>query len=396
MRVAFLVHDLSPSGGVSVIRAHARRLREGGHEVDLLTRPEWQEADEPYDCAVATWWETAAGLFELPTRRRVAFLQSFEDRFYGPDRPLEREGAAAVLDLPVHYIVVAEWMRDALAELRPEARCLVAVNGIDKSVFTPRTREHSGPLRILLEGQPNLWFKGMDDAVAAAAAMTEPREVTLAALDPGDAGGVAVDRVVGGLDSRAMADLYANSDVLLKLSRVEGFSLPPLEGFHTGLPCVVTPCGAHADWVEHGRNGLVVGFDDIPGTTRWLDALATDRSLLGRLSEGALATGASWPSADEASNQFAAALEELAAGPADQPDPTAERVLRRMRTARLVAIHGSVGGDAALRETRAELARAQSLVHETSVKEQQARQALARARNPLSRLGRRLAARARR
>ena len=40
-----------------------------------------------------------------------------------------------------------------------------------------------------------------------------------------------------------MAALYAEHDVLLKLSRFEGLGLPVLEAFHVGRPCVVTPVG---------------------------------------------------------------------------------------------------------------------------------------------------------
>lgn len=375
MRVAFLVYDLSPSGGVATILSHARQLTERGHEVDLL-----QPGDEPaaeYDWAVATWWETAARLWHVRARRRLVFLQSFEERFYGPGEQLERQGAAAVLDLPVDYVVVAGWMRDALAELRPDAGCVVVHNGIDKGVFAARERrDHAGPLRILVEGQPTLWFKAVPDSLAAAAAMTEPRHVTVASLEPGEVPGA--DRVVGGLDPAGMAGLYAESDVLLKLSRVEGLPLPPLEGFHMGLPCVVTPYGGHADCVDHGHNGLVVGFDDIPGTARWLDALARDRALLGKLSGGALATAAGWPSAEQAGQAFATALEELDERPAPDPALAPGRLLRRMRFTQ--AFGGVERGELQdrLEETRRELAHAQTLVHELSVKAASRRPGLVR------------------
>ena len=194
MRVAFLVHDLSPSGGLATIRSHARRLVELGHEAELLGPGEDGRAQGEYDWAVATWWETAARLWDVPARRRLVFLQSFEERFYGPDEPLERQGAAAVLDLPVDFVVVAGWMRDALAELRPDAGCVLVHNGIDKQAFQPRERAgRTGPLRVLVEGQPTLWFKGTADSLAATAAMTEPNHVTVAALDPGDTTGLRVD-----------------------------------------------------------------------------------------------------------------------------------------------------------------------------------------------------------
>ena len=52
-----------------------------------------------------------------------------------------------------------------------------------------------------------------------------------------------------------MAGEYARSDVVLKLSRVEGMFGPPLEGFHRGATCVVTPVTGHDEYVEHGWNG---------------------------------------------------------------------------------------------------------------------------------------------
>ena len=111
--------------------------------------------------------------------------------------------------------------------------------------------------------------------MAAVRAMREPVRTTLVALDAEAAGEVDVDRVVGGLDAAGMAALYRESDVLVKLSRVEGLGLAPVEGFHCGLPCVVTPFTGHEEYARHGENAIVTGFDDLPGTAGWLDLLAT-------------------------------------------------------------------------------------------------------------------------
>jgi glycosyltransferase involved in cell wall biosynthesis len=172
---------------------------------------------------------------------------------------------------------------------------------------------------VLVEGQPTLWFKGVAEALESVRAMTEPAHVTLACLDPEDAGEIDVDRVVGGLDPPAMAALYAETDVVLKLSRVEGLGLAPLEAFHVGVPCVVTPYTGHEAYLRHGDNGLVTGFDDVPGTARMLDVLARDRSLLARLGAGALRTAAGWPDPDASARMLVGALRELA----EQPAPAA-------------------------------------------------------------------------
>ena len=111
---------------------------------------------------MATWWETTYSLFTVPAERYAYFVQSLEDRFYEPEMA-ERLGAAVTLDLPVAFITEARWIRDTLAELRPDAPCYLVRNGIDKSIFPaadgiePRLR---GPLRILIEGNPSVCAQG--------------------------------------------------------------------------------------------------------------------------------------------------------------------------------------------------------------------------------------------
>jgi hypothetical protein len=117
-----------------------------------------------------------------------------------------------------------------------------------------------------------------------------------------------------------MAAEYERHDVVLKLSRVEGMFAPPLEGFHRGATCVVTPVTGHDEYVEHGVNGLVAHWDDERGTARALDLLARDASLLHLLRTNALATARSWPSWHQQTQLMALALRRIAAQPS--PDPT--------------------------------------------------------------------------
>ena len=339
MRVCFLVHELGRSGGAQTIATYSRALavREGW-EVDLIVTdpraaklipdldgvPVRRADDEglgPYDVAIATWWTTAAWLWDVPATRRLVFLQSIESRFYEDVHFYERLAAEQVLALPVDYVTVADWIAKVMAELRPDARCEVVRNGIDKRAFAPRARERiDGPLRVLVEGQPSLWFKGVQDAVAAVRAMEEPAELTVLAPDPAESGGLEGVAIVGGLDQAGVADVYAAHDVLIKLSRVESLGLAPIEAFHLGVPAVVAPYTGHEEYLVHGHNGLIVGFDDLPGTARALDRLARDRDLLARLSEGALETASAWPSIEQATESFGSVIERLATTP--EPDRT--------------------------------------------------------------------------
>ena len=339
MRVCLVLPELRPSGGVAIALGHAARLQEdAGFEVDVVTLGE-DLPGERYDVAVATWWETLPALLELDARRRVAFVQSAEERFYRADESFERFGAALALTAPVHFFVVARWLETLVTELRPDAGCWFVPNGIDKSLFEPRAPSDApdGPLRILIEGQHTLWFKGVDDALDAVSRMREPHTTTLVALDPRDAPAQEGLEVVGGFREDEMREQYARHDVLLKLSRVEGLPLPLVEACHVGVPCVVTPFTGHDEVIRHGENGLVVGFDDRDGAAAALDLLARDRSLLQRLSAGAVESMSGWPSADEAAATFATALTEVAAAPEPGAAPAAAATWRRWRAAAEIA-----------------------------------------------------------
>jgi O-antigen biosynthesis protein len=347
VRVAFLIQDLQLSGGVGVIVAHAAQLSRKGFEVDLvLTRdtalPEWShhglasarvlplaEARGRYDIALATWWETAEHLHELDAARHACFVQSLEDRFY-PDGSPWRTAAGLALDRPVRFVTEARWIADTLERLYPGEKVLYVRNGIAKDVFAPvpSVPVAKGELRVLIEGSARVPFKGVAEALAATGAMAAPRYVTVVAPDGSGAEIPGADRIAGPLTQRELAALYSDSDVLLKLSRVEGMFGPPLEAFHRGATCVVTPVSGHDEYIVHGENGLVVDWDDTAGTARALDTLASDRALLHRLRSGALATARSWPSWEQQGQVMAAALLALRREPPPDPKTAARRLSR--------------------------------------------------------------------
>lgn len=348
MRVCFLLQDLALSGGVGVVVEHAHRLS-AEHRFDVTlavldgdaSRWDYARLDgvhvttlddasaQRFDVAVATWWRTAYSLFDVPADRHVYFVQSMEDRFYR-DSEVDRMQAAVTHDLPVAFVTEARWIADLLGDLRPDAPCYYVRNGVAKDVFpTPETvtPHTSGPLKILVEGHPDLWFKGVGDAIEVTRRMDEPREVTLVSPNPNASTDVGVDRVVGPLSQQEMAAAYRNAHVVLKLPRVEGMFGPPLEGFHMGATCVVSPVTGHDEYVVHGWNGIVANWDDHAGTARSLDVLARDRRLLHFLRFNALRTARAWPSWSQSSEFMAAALLAIRDAPPPSPQVGAARML---------------------------------------------------------------------
>jgi O-antigen biosynthesis protein len=349
VRVAFLTQDLQLSGGVGVVVEHASRLAaDHGFDVTLVhtgegTETAWRfrglerlhvltldrATDFEYDVAVSTWWETTSSLFDLTAARYASFVQSLEDRFYASWEP-QRVAAMMASALPVRHLTEARWIADVLDRLHGGARALYVRNGIAKDIFDAPTElppALEGPLRVVVEGSRAVGFKRVDDALEAAAAMSQDKHVTLVTAD-GSGAGAAADRVLERLSPREMAALYAESHVVLKLSRVEGMFGPPLEGFHLGATCVVTPVTGHDEYVRHRHNGLVVDWDDARGTTRALDLLARDRSLLHYLRSNALATARGWPSWEQQSAVMAAALRTILREPPPPIGAAGRRLVR--------------------------------------------------------------------
>jgi glycosyltransferase EpsD len=60
-------------------------------------------------------------------------------------------------------------------------------------------------------------------------------------------------------------NLMAISDVAVSASRREGLPVNVMEAMATGLPLVVTDCRGNRDLVRNGRNGYVVGINDVDG-----------------------------------------------------------------------------------------------------------------------------------
>lgn len=339
MRVAFLLPSIGLAGGIFIVLEHALGLaRRHGHDVTIVTTddhtvshsfPSLSElsrvtiddaAGHHFDLAVATWWHTVYSLPRVIAPQYAHFIQNLEDRFYTPSDVAARAGAAAIQALPLAFITTAGWLEAQIRLLRPDAPVYCVRSGIDKEIFRRRTAHPTtpnGPLRIAIEGPPDVWFKGVPEALAAVQRMREPRHLTVVTGDrpPTKEIRKLADRVEGRLSHPQMADVLDDVDVLLKLSRLEGMSGPPLEAFHCGATAVTTPVTGNDEYSRHGVNSMIVGYDDPIGTGRTLDLLARDRPFLAHLKEEALVTARQWPDWQQATAGLDAVITDIVERP---------------------------------------------------------------------------------
>lgn len=268
-------------------------------------------ANEPFDVAIAVTWDASVGLFDVPARRHALLVDGFAHHRMSVWQP-ERIAAALAYDLPVDFVCRGAWIAEALAELRPDARAVVAPDGVAKEVFIAEEDRGApgGPLRVLVDERHG---REEDTALGPAALERTDADLTVEKLDAADTAAQRAERM-------------RRADVLLMLSTVDGVLGSPLEAMHCGAIPLVLPAGGSSDLVGHLENGIVAEPDDVLGIARWLDTLARDADLRTRLRAGALDTAAAWPDWDAAH----AGLLEVLATLVDTDPPAAAQWPQRL------------------------------------------------------------------
>ena len=298
--IAYLIPGTGISGGIAVILEHANRLLKAGCDVMLISQdnkdsiPWWPGNEVPVipfnttsryliesiETVVATGWTTVSMLDHFAARRKLYFVQSDERRF--DDCPeFKKKVHATYLLQDIEYVTMAGWICRWLKQEFGHD-CGYIGNGIIPERFSATTplEPRRGRVRILMEGPTVIPFKGMDDA-AEALRDFDDCEVWIVSAAGGPKPGWRCDRFFEAVPHEQMAAIYASCDVLLKMSRVESFSYPPLEMMATGGGAVVRDVTGLDEYAVDGENCLIVS--DVEGARRAVRRLVDDAALRARL-----------------------------------------------------------------------------------------------------------------
>lgn len=272
MKIAYLLPNLSISGGVSVVFQHANRLQKRGYKVCLVTLCGIEPTDwfpnqnvecctlntypSDVDVLIATSWETAFYLNDMPATHKCYFVQSDETRFH-PENSLPYYFTSLSYQLNYHFLTEAKWIQKFLLENYGK-RAAYVPNGLDEQIFY-----HDKPLqpkgtriRVLLEGAIDIPYKGMKESFLAINGLDV--EVWCVSSFGEPKKGWKCDRFFEKVPMHKMRHIYSSCDILLKLSRVEGFFGPPLEMMACGGCCVVANVSGADEYIRHEYNALVI------------------------------------------------------------------------------------------------------------------------------------------
>ena len=247
--------------------------------------------------AVPTWLDCptahhryVARLLTEETRLHPDFAETLRGNVVSSatDRQLSRE-----ITVADNIIVLSSFQLRTFVEAGvPPERLHVLPLGVDTELFRPASRSRSETLTIGFVGQITQ-RKGISYLVAA-----------FDALSPQNARLLMVGRPVGssrpwmreGVEHHPavarwdLPQFYAQMDVFILPSLIEGFPMTALEAMACGVPVIVSENTFGNDVVLDGYNGYVVPIRDVDAIVERVRLLADDESLRLSMSRHARAT----------------------------------------------------------------------------------------------------------
>ena len=308
LKIAYVIPGTEVSGGIGVVCQHANRLQDRGHEVLLVSETSGRSMDwfpgqsvpiigaldlpSDVDCLVATGWQTSFRVAALPARRRFYFVQSDETRFHPAGSPWSHITRLSYM-LDFDFLTEARWIKRWLRESFQKEAELVP-NGLDEAIFFPaQPLEPKGHRpRVLIEGAIDLPYKGMAEAYEAIA--HEDVEIWIVSSLGRPPKHWRCDRYFEQVPMSQMRHIYSSCDLLLKLSRVEGFFGPPMEMMACGGSVVVGRVTGLDEYIQDGVNALVVDPESPEEATTAVRRLIEDPELRASLVRAGLQTAGAW------------------------------------------------------------------------------------------------------
>ncbi|NOU87931.1 glycosyltransferase [Paenibacillus sp. LMG 31460] len=307
-KIAYLLAGTGISGGLSVICKHANSLLDRGYDVSFITEDnsntiEWYPSQlvniipidnipNNFDIIIATYWTTAYTLENIPSKRKLYFVQSNESIFF-PEESNEYKAAYNTYTKDYEIITMAKWLQDWL-DIKFSKDSYYVPNGVDPKIvyLTEPIEKKNNKIRILIEGPIDVPFKGIKEAFQVVEGLD--CEIWCVSTSGTPDPSWKIDKYFEKVPFERMKYIYSSCDILLKMSKIESFCLPALEMMACGGICVLNKFNGIDEFVVNEYNALIVEQSDILGAKNAIIRIMENPDLKEKLSKNALETASNW------------------------------------------------------------------------------------------------------
>lgn len=316
LRISYLVEDTELSGGIRVQLMQADALIARGHRVRLVTKglpltwrasdAEWVYVDNFYnynagddDFVIGTFWLTLHPAWEIARGRALHLCQGYEG-FIGAYADIVGKIENAYR-FPLPKLVVAKSLIDVCKRFNDDVTYIGQI--VEEEFFRDHTPRENDPLRVLVCGQSQADFRGIDEAYGAVAHARWFHQkldlIRVSAWAPSKAEPLdAVQEFHVALNTNEMTRLMHSCDLLIAANHAaEGFGLPAAEAMASRMPTLLTSIPSYLSFDETHDYALFAPPENAIELGERLVELLSDPDLRERLRIRARAVAEQWHAA---------------------------------------------------------------------------------------------------
>lgn len=315
----FVLPVFEQAGGTLVVYRHASYLQKKGYDVLMLGSSDdtkWVKINNielpclnrnvypghientkiecDIDVGVATFWDTLDYLRRYDKVNCIKYLvQGYEVDFNEIGDFTRLASSQTYLNHfdNIEYLTISKWCQDWLNN-KYGRQVKYVPNGIDTSEFYPVKRDFNvGKFKVLIEGDCASDQKNVDEAFRIASHLDPDKFEILYMTNTGKTKPFyRIDRMLGIVSHDKVADVMRECHILIKTSKNESFSYPPLEMMATGGLVLVLKIPGNAEYVKDGENCLTYELGDDIGAARKIENILKDSDLREKIIVGGIKT----------------------------------------------------------------------------------------------------------
>ena len=309
--LVFVLPTQQISGGSHVVLKHCTILMKNGIDVTIFNegyeKEKYLKKDDimipvvnknyigilgSIDKAVATLWSTVNFIVTYPNiKKRLYLVQGYETDFVQVGQWFRFViNQTYNICVETKYITISLWCKDWLKQ-KYNKNAEYVPNGIDLMNFTYKKRNYASKIRVLIEGNLDNENKNVDESFKIVERLDKQKFEIWYMCSQGRAKEeYRVDRFLECVPYEKVPKVYQECHILLKSSKLESFSYPPLEMMATGGIAVVAPNGGNVEYLVDRKNCLFYEPGNIQDAVEKINEILDNENLRNELIRNGLRT----------------------------------------------------------------------------------------------------------